>query len=105
MSATVDARGAATQVVVRLRPDDRVRLDRRRCPPRPALGGVSVPATLVGLAAGTTYHVRVRATNEEGTATGADTTFATAAGPPTAARGVDGAGGLRLALLRIARRR
>ena len=43
-------------------------------------GAVAVTGLLSGLAPGTTYHVRVRATNEDGTATGADTTVTTAAG-------------------------
>ncbi len=37
---------------------------------------------LSGLAPGTTYHVRVRASNEEGSVTGADTTVTTVAAPP-----------------------
>src|SRR4029079_6106438 len=37
----------------------------------------SVSATLTGLAAGTTYHFRISATNSEGTTDGADVTFTT----------------------------
>jgi len=39
----------------------------------------AVTATVDGLAPGTTYHVRVKATNKEGVVTGADRTFTTAA--------------------------
>ena len=46
-------------------------------------GGASVAAaaTAVGLAPATTYHYRLVATNLEGTSTGADRTFKTAAAP------------------------
>lgn len=56
------------------------------------LGGVSdqaVSAALTGLSPSTTYHFRVVATAADGTATGADQTFTTAAAPP----GATGTGG------------
>lgn len=54
--------------------------------------GVPVSETLKGLATGTTYHFRLVAKNEKGTAEGADRTFTTASpppppGPPTATTG------------------
>jgi hypothetical protein len=44
-------------------------------------GSTGVSASIVGLAASTTYHARLVATNGTGTSTGADVTFATT-GPP-----------------------
>ena len=46
-------------------------------------GSADVPVSIQvsGLSAGTTYHYRVVATNADGTVTGADRTFTTAAGP------------------------
>src|SRR5918994_3887696 len=46
-------------------------------------GSADVPVSMQvsGLSAGTTYHFRVVATNADGTVTGADGTFRTAAGP------------------------
>ena len=41
----------------------------------------AVAIQVTGLSAGTTYHYRVVATNADGTVTGADRTFSTAAGP------------------------
>lgn len=81
VSAFVDSRGAATTVAFDYGPTLAYGATATVSIPA-ALAPVSVPATLIGLAPGTTYHVRVRATNEEGGATGADTTFATAAAPP-----------------------
>src|SRR5687767_12018457 len=48
-----------------------------------AAGSADVPVSIqvAGLSAGTTYHYRVVATNADGTVTGADRTFRTAAGP------------------------
>ena len=48
-----------------------------------ALSAAPVTSVLSGLAPGTTYHVRVRAINEEGSAAGGDMTFATTALPVT----------------------
>jgi streptogramin lyase len=44
-------------------------------------GAVPANATLTGLARGTTYHVRAKATSSRGTGFGADLTFTTAAAP------------------------
>jgi alpha-tubulin suppressor-like RCC1 family protein len=53
------------------------------CAPSPGSGtaAVAVSASIGGLAANTTYHFRVRATNPEGTGESSDTTFTT---PPLA---------------------
>ena len=50
------------------------------------VGNTDVRADLPGLEPGTTYHVRVRATNAEGAVTGADATFTTPLPPPTPVR-------------------
>jgi hypothetical protein len=61
-----------------------------------ATKSVSVTAAATGLAAGTTYHFRVVATNASGTTDGADRTFTTRAAAPAAttgpAQGVGGTG-------------
>ena len=51
------------------------------------LDPVSVPNALTGLAPATTYHVRARATNVDGTTVSPDTTFTT---PPAGAGGTNG---------------
>ena len=48
---------------------------------------VGVSAQLTGLAPGTTYHYRLVASNADGSTDGADQTFTTATGPPSAASG------------------
>jgi hypothetical protein len=48
----------------------------------PGTAPSSLSAALGGLAAGTTYHYRVTATNPNGTTNGADQTFTTVAPPP-----------------------
>jgi plastocyanin len=55
--------------------------------------GVAATAALTGLAPATTYHFRLFATNEKGTAEGPDQTFTTASppGPPSASTGAAGA--------------
>ena len=63
-----------------LRVGHRARRTARTPPPASAGSGtksVAVTAALTGLAAGTTYHFRLVATNASGTTTGADRTFAT----------------------------
>lgn len=47
--------------------------------------GTAVTANIIGLACGSTYHFRVRATNSVGTTNGNDLTFATTACPPPTA--------------------
>ncbi|HET8949834.1 MAG TPA: hypothetical protein VFN44_04960, partial [Solirubrobacteraceae bacterium] len=42
---------------------------------------VAVSVPVAGLSAGTTYHYRIVASNEDGDVTGADRTFRTASGP------------------------
>ena len=56
------------------------------CNPAPGSGSspVAVSASLTGLAANTTYHSRVVASNAGGTSQGSDQTFTTLANPPTA---------------------
>ncbi|HTS72229.1 MAG TPA: PASTA domain-containing protein [Gaiellaceae bacterium] len=48
----------------------------------PDTAAVALNAALSGLAAGTTYHYRITATNQNGTTNGADQTFTTTAPPP-----------------------
>ena len=48
---------------------------------------VAVSASLTGLSANTTYHLRIIATNEGGTSLGVDETFKTLPNPPTVATG------------------
>ena len=62
------------------------------------LDPVSVPNALTGLAPATTYHVRARATNVDGTTVSPDMTFTTPAAPP----GSPGGPGAGLPLLRAA---
>jgi phospholipase C len=54
------------------------------CVPTPEGGEspVAVSASLLGLSADTTYHFRIVATNEHGTASGTDQTFTTLPNPP-----------------------
>jgi streptogramin lyase len=52
------------------------------------LNPVSISNALTGLAPATTYHVRARATNADGTTVSPDTTFTTAAAPPGAKNGL-----------------
>ncbi len=56
------------------------------CAALPGSGDTAVPvsAAIAGLAANTTYHVRITALNGAGSATGPDETFTTPALPPTA---------------------
>ena len=82
VSATVDARGNPTTVTFEYGPTPAY--GSAVTVAANGVGPFPVGATLTGLAPGTTYHVRVRAINEEGEAVpGPDTTFATPA-PPVA---------------------
>ena len=78
-TATVDSRGAATTVVFDYGTTTAYG-STATTSVAPGLAPQAVNMVLSGLASGTTYHVRVRAINEEGSAVGADTTFATATG-------------------------
>lgn len=81
--ARVDSRGNVTQVVFDY--GTTLAYGATTAPvgvPAGAGGAVDVRSDLTGLAPGTSYHVRVRASNAEGGATGADTTFTTPAAPP-----------------------
>ncbi len=82
VSAIVDSRGAATQVVFDYGPTPAYGSTAIVNIPA-ALSAAPVTSVLSGLAPGTTYHVRVRAINEEGSAAGGDMTFATTALPVT----------------------
>jgi streptogramin lyase len=79
-TATVDPRGNATQVVFDYGPTAAYGATSAPVTLPEGAGGVPVTVVLGGLAPSTTYHVRVRATNEEGTVAGGDTTVTTPAG-------------------------
>ncbi|HEY6889965.1 MAG TPA: hypothetical protein VI300_19345, partial [Solirubrobacter sp.] len=81
VTGTVDSRGNDTQVVFEYGPTTAYGSTSAPMTVGAGTGAAAVTVALAGLAPGTTYHVRLRATNEEGTATGADTTFATPAAP------------------------
>jgi phosphodiesterase/alkaline phosphatase D-like protein len=49
---------------------------------------VAVSASVTGLAANTTYHFRISATNASGTSKGADQKFETPPNPPTVVTGL-----------------
>jgi hypothetical protein len=76
-TATVDSRGNDTTVTFDYGPTTGYGQSVSTTIPA-AAGPAPVAIVLPGLAGGTIYHVRVRATNEDGSATGGDTTFATA---------------------------
>mgnify|MGYP001245890215 CR=1 FL=1 len=81
VSATVDARGNPTTVTFEYGPTPA--LGSAVTVPATGVGPFPVGATLTGLAPGTTYHLRVRAINEEGEGAPSETiTFATPAPPP-----------------------
>ena len=77
VSATIDPRGNETQVVFDY--GTTTAYGQTTPPTNVPAGTASVPvsAALTGLAAGTTYYARVRATNGEGTTAGAGSTFTT----------------------------
>ncbi len=80
VSASIDARGNPTTVTFEYGPT--TAYGAAVTVPANGAGPFPVGATLTGLAPGTTYHLRVRAINEEGEAApSADTTFATPAAP------------------------
>jgi len=80
-SATVDPRGNATMVVFDYGPTPAYGATSAPVVVPAGVGAVPVSAVLSGLSAAATYHVRVRAANEEGEAIGADTVVST---PPAA---------------------
>ncbi len=104
VSATVDARGNTTAVVFEygLTSSYGTTVTTQAT----GVGPTAVGATLTGLTPGTTYHLRVRATNEEGEAPTADSTFATPVAPPPPPTVVtlQGARELQLGLHRLAHR-
>ena len=79
-SASVDPRGNDTQVVFDYGPTPAYGATSTPVTLPAGDGAVPVTAVLTGLVPSTTYHVRVRAANEEGSVSGAATTFTTAAG-------------------------
>lgn len=90
-SAQVDPRGNATQVVL-----EAIGAGTSAPVAVPAgIGAVPVTATIDGLTPGTTYRVRVRATNAAGEATGSEVEATTAAALPAAVppSGAPGTGG------------
>jgi streptogramin lyase len=79
-SASVDPRGNDTQVVFDYGPTTAYGSTSAAVAVPNGATPAQVTGVLAGLAPSTTYHVRARATNAEGTATGDDVTFATPAG-------------------------
>ena len=80
-TASVDPRGNDTTVVFDYGPTAAYGATSAPITLPAGVGAVPVTAVLFGLAAATTYHVRVRAVNEEGDAIGADTVVTTPPGP------------------------
>ncbi len=78
--ASVDPRGNDTQVVFDYGPTTAYGSTSAAVAVPNGVTPVQVTGVLAGLAPSTTYHVRARATNAEGTATGDDVTFTTPAG-------------------------
>ena len=86
VDAKVDARGNETQVVFDYGTTTAYGATTAPLTVAQGVGDSDVRADLPELKPGTTYHVRVRATNAEGSVTGADTTFTTPTPPPTPVR-------------------
>ena len=84
VQAVVDPRGNATQVVLEYGPTAAYGATSAPVAVPNGADPVTVAGVLAGLTPSTTYHVRARATNAGGSATGADTTFTTTAAPPPA---------------------
>jgi sugar lactone lactonase YvrE len=80
VQASVDPRGNDTQVVFDYGPTAAYGATSAPVTLPIAAGPVPVTSVLTGLAPSTTYHVRVRASNAEGSLAGTDTTFATPTG-------------------------
>jgi streptogramin lyase len=79
-SATVNPRGNDTSVVFDYGPTAAYGSTSAPIALPAGADGVALTGVLSGLVPSTTYHVRVRATNVEGSTAGGDTTFVTAAG-------------------------
>ena len=86
VDAKVDARGNETQVVFDYGTTTTYGSTTGPLTVAQGVGDTDVRADLPQLQPGTTYHVRVRATNAEGTVTGADTAFTTPKPEPTPVR-------------------
>ena len=86
VDAKVDSRGNATQVVFDYGPTSAYGSTTTAQTVAAGIGESDVRADLPGLEPGTTYHVRVRASNAEGSVTGADVAFTTPKPKPTPVR-------------------
>ncbi|HYI17553.1 MAG TPA: hypothetical protein VD836_02535, partial [Solirubrobacteraceae bacterium] len=86
VAGQVDARGNETQVVFDYGTTTAYGSTTAPLTVARGVGNTDVRADLPGLEPGTTYHVRVRATNAEGAVTGTDATFTTPLLPPTPVR-------------------
>ena len=86
VDAKVDSRGNATQVVFDYGTTTAYGSTTAPQTVAAGIGASDVRADLPALEPGTTYHVRVRATNAEGGATGQDVSFTTPAPDPTPVR-------------------
>lgn len=82
LAGTVNPGGGPTDVIVDYGPTGAYGTSLTGDALAAALGDQPVSVTLTGLAAGTTYHARLRATNRSGTTAGPDVTFTTSAAPP-----------------------
>ncbi len=86
VAGQVDARGNETQVVFDYGTTTAYGSTTAPLTVARGVGNTDVRADLPSLEPGTTYHVRVRATNAEGAVTGTDATFTTPLPPPTPVR-------------------
>ncbi len=89
LTASVNPRGNETQVFFDYGPTTAYGSTSAPVPVANGADPVDVPTVLTELAPSTEYHVRVRAVNAEGSATGDDATFTTPASPSVAPDLVD----------------